>query len=437
MAEIDPPLDDVALGALAGAIAGAFSADDLEETVRVDLDQDIYTDYAAPKTELNPLALALVQGLRQRGWVARFLRAARKRRPDNVALIAAIRQFCLAAMQDEPPASASVAVVVDALVRIKARLSDPGVASAVGDSRAELGSLAQGLARLRIYKGLHDVLQKCQVSQFSLLTENIKKLRNEPQASVALRDLLLDLKFTFDKARKSVRPLEASSDAAEETSWIDAIVAALKEIGLARDSLDDGAARISALKIRGELQYQPSRINGLLRTEARKLPLRRLSQAIASAAEAASLTPEQRAVLRSGVDSVTDLRQRLERRVSDHERWQAVERQLWLLDNVVERPASPIEDFKESWLMAKVSILPLWRSDLGAEWVIATQNHGKIIDKALEANPADNLRARNTYGEFRSEALWQFFRVDGDLSELCEDVLEIGGPVVALFEGTG
>ncbi|MGO8371119.1 hypothetical protein ACC808_22085 [Rhizobium ruizarguesonis] len=437
MTEADPTLDGPALGALATAIADAFSAGDLEEAVLVDLDQDIYAVYAAPGTAINPLALALVVGLKQRGWVLRFLRAARKRRPDNGPLMVTIQQFCPAALQDELPASASVAVVVDVLGRIKARLADPDFASAVNDSRADLGSLANGLVRLRVYKSLHDVLQKCQVSQFSLLTEYIRRLHTDPQASVTLGALLLDLKITFDKARRSLSPLEGSPDAAEETSWIDIVADSLKNIGEARDSLDDRAARIAALRIRDQLQSQPSRINGLLRTEARRLPLRRLGEAIASASEAAGLTTEQRNALKSGVDSVTELRLRLERRVADHDRWQLVERQLWLLDNVVARPDSPIEEFEDYWQIAKESILPLWNADAKADWVVATQGYGATIDEALAAKPPETSSAKSKYGDFRSQALWQFFSVDGDLSDLCENVLQISAPVVTLLKGNG
>jgi hypothetical protein len=436
LAETDPPLDGAALGILATALAGAFGADDLAEAVLVDLDQDLYAVYVARDTAIAPLTLALVQGLEQRGWVVRFFRAARKRRPDNGPLITTIRQYCPAAMQDEPPAAAEVTVLVDALKLIRDRLSDPQVASAVVGSRGELKSLAAGLARLRVYKNLHDVLQKIQVSQFSLLVEYIRRLRTDPQVSVSLRDLLLEFRMTFTKASKGLRPLEASQDDVEEKGWIDSILAAVKEIDQARDGLDDRAARLATRKIRDLLQSQPNRINFLLRTEARKLPLQTLSDAVTTAAAAPGLTATQRGVLESGVASVTELRLRLARRVADHDRWQLVERQLWLMDAVVEREGSDITEFEEYWQLAKENILKLWSADPKAEWVVTTQGQNAAIDTALTAVPPEAQRARSVYGEFRSTALWQFYSVDGELIELCEDVLVIAEPVMALVEGT-
>lgn len=436
MIDPDPPLDGAAQAAIASAIVGAFDAHALEEAVLVDLNQKLYAVYAAPDTALEVVAADLVEGLMRYGWVVRFLRGARRRRPDNEQLIATITRHCPQAMQEEPQASAQVEVLVDALTLMKARLADPQVASAIGGSRTDLGSLAEGLSRLRIYKSLHDVLQKCQVSQFSLLTDNIRRLRTDPQASVTLRNILLDLQMTFEKARKSLQPLEAARDDAEERSWIDGIIAAVKEIREARDRLDDRAARRAALRIRDLLQSQPSRINGLLRTEARRLPLVALTASIEAASQANGLSSDQREAMKSGAASVTELRLRLERRVADHDRWQLVERNLWLLDDVVERESSAIEEFEDYWDIAKESILPLWSADVSADWVVTTRGYGATIDAALMAAPPDGPRAKNTYGDFRSAALWQFFSVDGDLSDLCENVLQIGAPVAALVKGT-
>jgi hypothetical protein len=436
LAETDPPLDGTALTVLATALAGAFAADDLEEAVLVALDEELYTEFAAPGTPIAPLALELVKGLKQRGWVLRFFRAARKRRPDNAPLIAAIQQCCPSAMQDAPSAAGEVLVLVDALTVMKARLADPDVASAVGASQDEFGSLAEQLARLRTYKGLHDTLQDFQVGQFSSLSDCVKRLRADPGASVILRDLLNGSLRAFQNARMTLQPLEAAHDDVEEKSCLDEFIAAFDALRKARDLLDDRAARLALVKIRGLLQSHPSRINSALRTEARRLPLQGLRDTIEAAARAAGLTPEQRTSIQEGAQSVGELRLRLTRSVIDHDRWQGVERNLWLLDGTVDRGDGALDEFRDYWDITKESVAPLWNADVKAAWAIATGDLAKAIDAALAGNPPDPPRARGYYGDFRHAAMWQFYEVDRELRVLCEDVLQIGAPVVALVKRT-
>ncbi len=436
---IDPPLDGAAIGALRDAlIAAAFDVNELYDVALTELDEDLFKTYGTRQTPLDALALNFLNGIKGRGLVARFLRAVRKRRAESAPLIAVIAHYCPSAMREEPPPGPQVKTLIEALTVLKERLANPDVGSIVRNSHDDLASLADGLARLRAYKGLHDLLQRFQVRQYPMLTECIRRLRTDPEASSTLRGLLLELNNDFlDKARESLRALEAEPvELEDETSWIDIFSSALTEIADARDRLDDRAAHLAARTLRDEvLRTEPTRINKAVRGQAKKLPLQILSDTIASAALAAGLDQAQRTALEEGMNSLSQLRLLLSRRVSEHNQWQRVEGQLWLLDGVIERSSAAIEEFSEYWGIGVECIAPLLDADVQAQWAVETQKARKAIDTAMAVNPADWQQVKSRYGDFRREALWQFFRVDGYLSKLCEEVLRIGAPVTMLLSG--
>ncbi|MER9743798.1 MULTISPECIES: effector-associated domain EAD1-containing protein [unclassified Mesorhizobium] len=433
----DPAFDDAAIDALRDALVTAFaSEDDLYDMALTGLDINIYK-IVGQGPPLNVFARQLLVGLKERGWVTRFLRAARKSRPQNYVLIAEIKLRCSGAMLDEDPVGPRVGELVKALEFLGARKHEAPIAAAIGPQKINLRALDQGLVRLRAYKNLHDMLQNIQVYDLADFLRLARSVRDDPTVMSDLRAKTARFKQGARKAETTLSPLKPLENKhQEQKKWIDDFKDALARVDAGLDNLDDRAALRGALAIRLIVKDAPPIINREMREEAKDLPLDALGAVLAGALASAVLDEPTKRALTTGAESVDDLRQRLGRRVREHDRWQDVERELWQMDDIVERGSlGSRDDFEAYWQNGKDGMVQLWNADPGAAWAVETSGLGNAIDTLLAAAVEDVIeQSSDPYRRFRKAALDQFFEVDAALLELCEEIPIISGPVAAIAQ---
>jgi hypothetical protein len=427
-------IEGAAIDSLITEILDAFDAQELNQAIRVEFGVSMYAEYVASDLAGRDLVFELLEAFRRRGTTAIFLRALRRRRPTKPSLISVIQELCPAAMGEPRSAKAEVRTVKTGLEELLARADDPIVKPALQSSSRNLEGLADGFVQLKAYKGLHDCLQVIQLKQYRLLISDLKRLRDDPQASYTLDSQVRELENCSRTARASAEllPDTPRERRMEIKLIVDPLETAVKDLDMAIKNLDDRSAGSSARAIRGLIRMQPVRVNAILTATAEDLPLDSLIAAFQDVRARLGNGNPARANIDNALQSLQNLLPRLRGAVAEHDRWQSIENELWAADQSMEQGPEPqVEEFKANWGRARPLIEVLQSRDPEADWV---KNSKKFADEVDVALPADITRARINYGRFRNEALLQFSRVDGVLSALCAEIVELGKPLRDLLK---
>ena len=181
---------------------------------------------------------------------------------------------------------------------------------------------------------------------------------------------------------------------------------------------------------------QPSGVNQRLNAAARALRLTQIVEAIVLIRDALNQPQDQpqdqlqnRAVtLEINVEGLRTLNVRLSRLVDDHDNWQAVERMLSRVEEVMLYDPGELE---LSWEDLQLRIKPLC-PDETLDWVKSLREDSANITSALgEKNPA---KARRYFQRFRQRAGNQFYQVDSELRTLCDELRKLGEPLASVLK---
>jgi TIR domain len=437
---IEPKLDEQAILDLTKVIEAAFKVKELDQLINLTFSENLYKIYVPKYVKGEYNTLALLAELLNRGIVAQFLRALRKARPNNVALLQTIGTRCPIAMEMAPVDSESLEVITKGLIVVKSLLKDPttseDVHGLISRNRTELRQLEHGLERLRAYKTLHDALQKVQMDHYQLLDAQTKKLREDPSAVESLGREIRTIRRLCLESENGAKVLKSTqADFDEEMKWVETLTAAVDTLESAVDKLDDFAARSVVKEIRDVIRYQPPRVNSQLRKSAESLPIANLILTIIAVKSVPNLHAQKQEALDSAKAKLESLWADVRGRVAAHNCWQDVEAALWGADDEFERDLPALNDFKIYWRAANQKIQPLWDLDPLAGWVRKTRPRGEATDAALAMTPIDLPLVKRCYNKFREETLDQFFIVDNNLKTFCENILDLTKPLNAILIG--
>jgi hypothetical protein len=208
----------------------------------------------------------------------------------------------------------------------------------------------------------------------------------------------------------------------------------------ALDKSDADALKRTLWLLKRVLALQPSGVNQRLNAAARALRLTQIVEAIVLIRDAL-IQPQSQPqnqpqnqsenptlTLEIDVEGLRGLSLRLNRLVDDHDNWQAVERMLSRVEEVMLYDPGELE---LSWEDLQLRIKPLC-PDETLEWVKALREDSANITSALsEKNPA---KARRYFQRFRQRAGNQFYQVDSELRTLCDELRKLGEPLASVLK---
>jgi hypothetical protein len=120
--------------------------------------------------------------------------------------------------------------------------------------------------------------------------------------------------------------------------------------------------------------------------------------------------------------------QQLSSLVDNHDRWQALDVELRLIEASIEHGLLELET---SWPQVKLMVEPLYTADPDT-WVDALKREDAALEEALSArNP---VKIRSSFHSYHRRVILRFYQVDTDLKVLCGHLREVGIPLASVVE---
>ncbi len=330
--------------------------------------------------------------------------------------------------QAEPLSQPSPATLVSQSLSTLSRLMDnPIVRGLVATFRTNFQVARQQIELLAHYKELHDLLHKLQFRCYHVIQQELNRFPDDPQSvdnllnyEVTLQEIVADLRAA---AGRGLLP-------PSELSWIDEVSQAQAQLNHALIELDAVALKRTVWLLKRTIALYPSTINQRLSMAARMLRLGELIEvmvAIQRALNDALAEATQFEQFQRGVEALRTVDQRLAQLISDHDQWQAVERILSRIEDVMIHDLTELEF---SWPELRTKVAQLCPADQN-EWGQLLQADSSQLDKALaEQNP---LLIQRYFRRYRQRAGSRFYQVDVMLKAQCEELRQVGEPLTAVL----
>jgi hypothetical protein len=393
--------------------------------------------YTNDKLPRWTIARNCIDGAEKDGIIVLFLAYILDALPASAPLYVLIVQALPEARDALPEVKAQLDDLKTGLERTRVLLDDPTARSTIVQYKETLEGVENGISLLDGYKGLHDCLHLLQIKQISLLIASSATIASDDVQYDALREYRDQVRTQVQSARGVAERLpDEPTLRSVETKWIDELETAAKFLQKSLDDRNPSMAKIGIIRMSRVLQFQPPRLNDLILASAKQLPLQQLSVALSklvpgSAQGATELTNAQTALEKIG--------QALRGRVGEHDMWQEIDKQIWVIEQLFAETADKIDAFTAAWPDLKTPLRTMADLSPEAEWSRNVRDYSDRIDiellrlQSLEGAPADGKRPKssllNLFAELRSEARLRFFIVDQLLKRDCELLVGIGAPV--------
>jgi hypothetical protein len=294
--------------------------------------------------------------------------------------------------------------------------------------RADFEAATQQLDILIRYKELHDALHELQFRCYNVIVREASRF---PDDALGL-DNLLSYEVTLQTIAARLEPYtRQSAIPASELAWLADVRQAQNHLNEAINQLDSQALKRAVWLLKRVIALQPSSINQRLNVTARALRLGALVDALSAIQAALSSLPLDRtrlAQFESGVEALRSLDARLTTLVEAHNRWQAVERMLSRIEDVI---AYDLTELEFSWPDVQMRVNALCQ-DNQEEWVSLLAADGSSLSQALGAkNPA---LVHRCFQRYRQRAGHRFYQVDIMLKTHCEEVRKVGEPIASVLK---
>jgi hypothetical protein len=309
----------------------------------------------------------------------------------------------------------------------------------VAASRKKLDQLRGSIDVLFHYKELHDCLHQLQLRHHQEIIGCAGALGRDPQAQFELQQHILDLAILCAHAREAAEHLpEIGAGRAHVKRWIDQLESAIPKLQSAVRDEDAHGATEAISPFRSVIEGEQARVNERLNEIAEELPLGELSEILAKVIASASAGDTTTARLQKALDSLRQIKARLDGSVAEHDRWQRIENDFWeAADQLEDKTPEAFAEFRELWQTIKSQVEQLALPQLPTDWAKNSQDYARQIDEAM-ARPVDSVISnfetlRGRFRRFRENALYHFFWVDRGLKAQCAEILDIRKPLQSLL----
>lgn len=330
------------------------------------------------------------------------------------------------AAADTLPATAGAAAG-QTLSVLPGLMGDGEVRARVAAFRADFQAAGQQIDLLVQYKDLHDLLHKLQFRCYNVIVQEVARFPDDSLAvdnllnyEVTLQDIIARLR---DVAGRAILPQS-------EVSWIEDVAQAQKMLNGALTHMQVDLLKRAAWLLKRVIALQPSSINQRLNMAARALRLEALAQAmkaIRNGLNTLQLEREKIAQFESGVAALESLHTRLTALVEAHDNWQALERILSRIEDVM---VYDLTELELSWpdVEHRVTLLCHEQSE---DWVqLLTEDGGQVGNALAAQNPT---LIQRYFRRYRQRAGNRFYQVDVMLKNLCEELRQVGEPLTSVL----
>jgi hypothetical protein len=399
--------------------------------------EHIINEWTNEQLPRRTIARNCIDGAEKRGIIVLFLAYILDALPASSPLYALIVGVVPDAQNALPEVKKQIGDVRTGLERTRVLLSDPTARSAFASSKDTLTSLEDRISRLDGYKGLHDCLHVLQLKQISLLMASSAAIASDDVHYASLREYKDQVRSQVQSARSIVDRLpEEPSLRSVETKWIDSLEEAAKIIQKSLENRNPNTAKVGIIRMSRVLQVQPPRLNDLIVAAAKEMPLQQLSQTLGTLV--ATMKSPNSEIANAQV-ALGRLQQALRGRVVEHDIWQDIDEQIWVIEQLFDQTSDPTDAFTTAWPDLKTPLRTM--SDLSpeAEWSNNIRDYSDRIDiellrlQSLETATGQGGRPKSTllnlFADLRSEARLRFFIVDQQLKRDCELLVGIGVPI--------
>lgn len=319
-----------------------------------------------------------------------------------------------------PPGAQPITALVDLMRNEKVR-------AVVAAFRTDLQATNQQIEMLNNYKSLHDLLHKLQFRCYSVIAQELARF---PQDTLAM-DNLMDYEVTLQDIVDELRTLSKRATLpTSDVAWVDDVAQAQSKLHDAIAKTDVDALKRTIWLLKRVIALQPSGVNQRLNAAARALRLQALVEAmltIRGALTTLKLASDKVTQFEQGVDALRGLNTRLAVLVEDHDNWQAVERILSRIEDVM---VYDLNELALSWPDVQSKIDQLCR-DNREEWANLLQQDSAEVSNAITGqNPS---LIQRYFRRFRQRAGNRFYQVDIMLKDLCEELRNVGNPLASVL----
>lgn len=304
----------------------------------------------------------------------------------------------------------------------------PKVRSAVITFEADFRAACRWIDIIANYKELHDLLHTLEFQCYSGIIQESKRFLDQDETAL---DILIDHELTLQKILGEVKDVAGRETiATRELLWLKDLERAQAELHSAIEELDIRRLQRTIWLLNRVLAIQPSQINTNLNAAAKALQLPALVNAMNDIWKnlvESNLNQEKIQQFQKGVDVLAELNQRLAALVLGHDYWQGFDLELRRIEGNLDRDLIELE---MSWpdLKERTEVLFDPTAD---QWTLAFQQDSQNLNAALSAqNPA---KIKRYFRMYRRRASERFYQVDVTLKRLCEELRDVGEPLVSVL----
>jgi hypothetical protein len=407
---------------------------ELDRVVKFNLGTGLFVDYAGPGSPFRTVVHELLQKTEQKNSTVKLFAGVIRSRPDVKDSVAHILPE---AAEAAPEAAKQVAVMLDGVREVKARLNIDAVRERILQSSDDLQRVVVDLDLLARYKMLHDCLHNLQLKHYRAVASAARGLKADASAKDTLGEYLHQVRIQCSNARSAAQGLPSTPGERDvEMEWINALETFTTELHTALINDDDRAAIKSAYGLKRILRTRPRDLDQLLVTTARRVPFSKLVDSLKDIALAAN-GDIRSSYLASAILALQRFIPDQMGLVTEHTAWQQVDSDFWQADAAL-HSADPesLEEFQYVWESLWTKMLVIIATNPTAAWAVSLDQQGKQFIAAfpMPATPPVPEFAKVRFNQFQREAMFQFFIVDKSLHDQCTEIIKIGEPLQSLLK---
>jgi hypothetical protein len=319
------------------------------------------------------------------------------------------------------------AVVSHGLWALAEMLAIPQVNHAAQTFRQDFVILQDQIAKIAIYKTIHDCLHAIQIYCYDCIVRESLRFPDDLISHDAIADHAQTLR---EKVHDLHTLAEHSSIAADKiTPWLpmldQAYTALTQALTQASSSLLSTALRL----IRLVLQRQPTNLNTSLNAVAREMRLAALIASLTSIVSTVTTHADttRSAMFTGGLTAFTTLNEALTILIATHNTWQHVDDDLHIAHGSLDYD---VIDLLLLWPDVTQRTMALCEA-YNDTWLATLQTLGNNLSHALQTSNLAQVKI--CFHRYRRETSSRFYQVDVDLKRLCDQLQLLGEPLAAVL----
>ena len=315
---------------------------------------------------------------------------------------------------------------VDRMVDCLQQMIAPPLPSGVRDElllkQTRLKKITQNTARLLAYKSLHESLHALQL-KLTFREKLSTDLDEETDTHIAIRS-------ARTRATEAAALLGADADDKKgELEWIDMLDPVAIQLEAAARANDRQAEHELVDDLRNFIQLHLIRLNGCVFTAARELSF---PEIVADA----PLHFRNKPVFKTLEYALWNVKTAVLARALKHRLWQDAEKELLLIDALLDVPGPLTDETHRQWLKVKSRIVWLAERDPSASWKDDAKPFADKISDAMAAS--ENWKGDKAWREdIRKMIALCFFAIDAIMKAESTTLLKLAPPLTSLLKELG